>query len=223
MNKLLNITRRLLPVLFLLGSGLASAETIEQRMQWHHEVRIGWGDQLFETLVWHNPATVVSSMPADYTADYGEDYTYYQHLFFEYQYRFNRWFGMGFLADASGVSWDKVTRNGLGNEIDRDPGHYFYNAVVMPTARFTWFRREYVDLYSGIGIGLCVNGGSEVDAYDRHTLVSGAGNVTLLGLSANYDRWCWNFEYGGMYALRDMNTVFLLKSRMFTFSLGVRF
>ena len=76
-----------------------------------HEFRIGWGDQLFETLVWYNqPHSTL--YPESYVGQYEERYRYTQHWFAEYQYRVRYWFNVGAMVDYSGVVWDKVQRNG---------------------------------------------------------------------------------------------------------------
>lgn len=212
-------------VVLLLLAGVVSglrAETIEQRASWKHEIRVGWGDQIFETLVWHPTTIITSASPAQAFA-YKDDFTYYQHSFISYEYRHNRWFSVGVLADLSGVSWTNVQRNGCGEIISSDPDQYFFNAVVMPTLNFTYFRHPYVNLYSGLGIGMCVNTGTEKNLAGKNTMVAPAFNLTLLGVSLNYERYFLSVEYGGMYALLNTNYIFMAKSRMFAASIGVRF
>lgn len=205
------------------------AERSEDRFSKPNELRIGWGDQLFETLIWHDPVTrtIIPNNPIlppqDFREVYKENYRYSQHLFLEYQYRFNRWFGLGAMFDGSGFSWNLVTRDGSGKELARSGREYCYNLVVMPTVRFTYFWHENVNIYSGLGLGIDVNGGTETNVHGKHTEVGAAFNVTLVGLSANYKRYFAAIEYGGMYALHDGNAVYMVKSRMFTASLGVRF
>ena len=220
----MRINRVILCVLlaFLGAAVQVSAETKEQREKWRHEVRVGWGDQLFETLMWR-PATVTTTMFGTWQKVYHEDYHYDQHLWAEYQYRFNHWLSLGGLLDLSEVHWDDVTRDGTGAEISRLPGQYFYNAVLMPTVRFTYFHHPYVNLYSGLGVGLDINGGTEVDANGKHDVVGAAINVTFIGVSANYDRWFWTFDLGGMYALKNANVIFMAGSRIMSVSFGARF
>lgn len=200
-----------------------SAETRVDRVIMPNEIRIGWGDMLFETLMWHNPTTIITTLPEDYTRNYNENYRYHQHLFFEYQYRVNYWFGIGGMVDVGEVGWDEVTRNGKGQILTTDPNHYFYNISVMSTARFTYLRHENVNLYSGLGLGVCVNGGTETNHKGEHTEVGAAVNLTVLGMSVNYQRWFAAVEFGGMYGLRNANTIYMAGSRMFTASIGARF
>ena len=199
------------------------AETKWDYLTHRNELRIGWGDQLFETLMWHNPTSIVNTMPTTYSQIYPEDYRYYQHLWIEYQWRFNHWFSLGGMVDGSGVSWDEVTRNGKGEETGRDPNHHFYNIIFMPTIRFTYFHHPNVNLYSGLGFGMDINSGTEKDSKGRYTDVGAAVNVTVFGVSANYQRWFMTVDFGGMTALKNTNTIFLACSRMINVSIGARF
>lgn len=188
-----------------------------------HEVRIGWGDQMFESLIWHNPVYRVRTMPESYRQLYHENYHHDQHIWAEYQYRTKGWFSFGGMADISFVHWDDVIRNGRGEEISRDKGHYFYNFVIMPTIRFTYFHHPYVNLYSGLGAGMDINGGTEVDGKGRHTVVGFAVNLTLFGISANYERWFWTVDLGAMFAMQNANTIFMAGSRIINVGFGARF
>lgn len=217
--------KRLFCIVFVLCS-MATGLYAESRWSYlnrRHETRIGWGDQLFESLIWHNPTYRVRTMPESYRRVYHENYHHDQHIWFEYQYRHKGWFSFGGMADISFVDWDDVTRNGKGDVVERDKGHYFYNLVIMPTIRFTYFHHEYVNLYSGLGGGMCINGGTEEDGLGRKTVVGAAINFTVFGISANYNQWFWTVDFGGMYALRDFNTIFMLSSRMINVGAGIRF
>lgn len=196
--------------------------------KWTHitqrnELRIGWGDQLFESLIWHNPTSIITTMPDSYQQVYKENYSYNQHVWMEYQWRFTHWFSLGAMVDFSHVGWDEVTRNGKGAELNRKENQFFYNAVIMPTIRFTYFHHENVNFYSGLGIGLDINGGTETNALGNHTDVGAAINLTVFGISANYQRWFWTVDCGGLYALKNMNTIFLMSSRIVNVGMGVRF
>ena len=216
--------RKIVILMALLAIAMgAGAENKWAYLNMRHEVRVGWGDQLFESLMWHNPLYRVRTMPASYRQLYHEDYHHDQHIWAEYQYRHKGWFSFGGMADISFVHWDDVMRNGLGEELARDKGHYFYNLVIMPTIRFTYYHHEYVNLYSGLGVGMDINGGTERDSRGRRTVVGGAVNLTVFGISANYNRWFWTVDFGGMFALRDANTIFMAGSRIINVGLGARF
>lgn len=199
------------------------AESKIDRTTMRHELRVGWGDMLFERLIWRNPSFFVTTMPESYRQTYQEDYQYSEHLWAEYQWRPNYWFSLGAMVDLSEVGWDNVTRNGLGQEIARDPRGYFYNVSLMPTIRFTYLHHPYVNLYSGLGVGLTINGGTELNARGHATEAGAAIQFTLLGLSANYKRYFAAIDLGGLYALRNTDAIYMASSRMFNASIGVRF
>lgn len=201
----------------------SAAETKAAHITQRNEIRIGWGDQMFESLMWRNPTHIITTMPESYQKTYNENYSHNQHIWLEYQWRFNHWFSLGAMMDFSEVDWDVVTRNGKGAEVNRSKGHFFYNIVFMPTIRFTYFHHENVNLYSGLGVGLDINGGSETNGYGNKTDIGAALNLTLFGVSANYERWFWTVDFGGMYALKNMNTIFMASSRMINVGLGARF
>ena len=201
----------------------ANAETKWDHLTWRNEIRLGWGDQLFESLMWHNPTSIVTTMPVSYERTYRENYRHNQHIWLEYQYRFKHWFSLGGMMDVSEVGWDEVTRNGAGAELSRSRGQYFYNLVIMPTIRFTYLYHPNVNLYSGIGIGLDINGGTEVNGKGHRTDIGTAVNVTVIGLSANYQRWFFTIDFGGMYALKNANTIFMASSRIINVGVGARF
>lgn len=188
-----------------------------------NEIRFGWGDQLFESLMWHNPTGYILTMPTNYRYTYHENYRHHQHLWLEYQYRFCYWFSLGAMLDVSEVGWDDVVRNGQGIEQSRSKGHYFYNAVIMPTIRFTYYHHPNVNIYSGLGFGMDINGGSERNAKGHKTDVGAALNLTVIGFSFNYSRWFATIDFGGMYALKNMNTIFMASSRMINVGIGARF
>jgi hypothetical protein len=194
----------------------------ERVRQFPHQLRIGWGDQMFETLVWyHQPHPTI--YPESYIGQYEEDFRYVQHWFAEYQYRVKYWFNVGAMVDYSGVLWDKVRRNGKGEELAREADCSFHNIAVMLTMRFTYFHSKYVSLYSGLGAGMNINTGSEVDYLDRHTAVAPALNITALGMNVGNNRWFGAVEFGGLYSLANINEVYMAGSRMFTVSVGCRF
>ncbi len=200
-----------------------TAETKWDHLTQRNELRVGWGDQLFESLMWHNPTHIVTTMPASYQQTYHENYRHNQHLWVEYQWRFSHWFGMGGMLDISEVGWDDVTRDGQGNELARGNNHFFYNVVLMPTFRFTYLHHPNVNLYSGFGLGLGVNGGTEINGYGKKTDIGAAVNLTVFGISANFQRWFFAVDFGGMYSLKNANTIFMASSRMVNVSFGARF
>ena len=186
-----------------------------------HHLRVGWGDQLFETLMWRDLGHY-TDLPKDYEAKYDENFRYTQHWFVEYLYRLNYRYSFGLLMDYSGVVWDNVLRNGKGEEVGRETNKAFHNIAFVPTVRFSYCRYEYVSLYSAIGAGLNINTGTEVDYKGRKTAVAPAINITLLGVCAGKGRWYGAVEIGGMLSFNGAEEVYMLGSRIMTASVGVR-
>lgn len=166
-----------------------------------HEVRIGWGDMLFETAVWHNNRQAT-------------DYRYTGHIFAEYQYRLRHWLSVGMQTDYEQVLWTAPSDN---------TAHTFYNVGLLPTVRFTYFFSEYVNLYSALLFGLNINGGSETDMYGRKVDCSPAFGFTALGVSVGNNHWFGAAEIGGLNALMSKDEIYMIGSRLFTVSVGYRF
>ncbi len=186
-----------------------------------HELRIGWGDQTFESLMWRNEGHP-TVMPPDYQDCYNEHFRYTQHWFFEYLYNVNYWYSFGFQVDYSGVLWDEVIRDGQGYEISREIDQQFHNIAVIPMIRFSYSHNEYTSLYSSLGLGLNINTGTELDYKKRYTAFAPVVNVTLLGLRVGKGRCYSMFEFGGLFSLSSTNEIYMLGSRLFTVSIGVR-
>lgn len=199
------------------------AETKDDVLNRRHEVRISWSDQIFESFNWRNPAYTVNNMDESVRLTKKEHYRYTQHWALNYQYRLKSWLGVGLMFDASACLWDNVTRNGKGVETGRVKNQHFANVAIVPTVRFTYVHHKYVNVYSGIGYGLNINTGSELNAFGKATEYSGALNLTFVGLSGNYGKWFAAFELGGLYAARSAQAVYMLNSRLFTIGLGMRF
>ena len=70
-----------------------------------HEVRLGWGDMLFETMVFHASSTHAypAGKPTDYLYKENRDYGYTGHFFAEYRYHFSKLFSLGLQADFEGI------------------------------------------------------------------------------------------------------------------------
>ena len=186
-----------------------------------HEVRIGWGDQMFETLMWHE-AGHPTVLPPSYQNTYNERFRYTQHWFVEYLYHFNYWYSFGMQIDYSGVLWDQVVRNGEGTEISREVDHNFHNIAIIPTIRFSYFHHDYVSMYSSIGVGVNINTGTELDYKKRYTAAAPVINIALVGVRVGKGRFYGLVELGGMISLANTNEVYMLGSRIFTTSFGVR-
>lgn len=185
-----------------------------------NDLRIGWGDQMFETLIWRDRG-YSRDLSSDYEAAYDENFRYTQHWFMEYLYSINYCYSVGLMVDYSGVLWDRVVRDGRGRELLRETDRAFHNITIVPTVRFAYFHHDYVSLYSAIGVGINVNTGTEL-MKGRATVVSPAVNITLLGMRLGKGRWYGALEMGAMAALNNAHEVYMFGSRIFTASVGVR-
>jgi hypothetical protein len=114
-----------------------------------------------------------------------------------------------------------VVRNGQGEELSREVDRNFHNITIVPTVRFSYYHHDYVSLYSAVGVGLNVNTGTE-EIRGRTTMVSPAVNITLLGMRVGKGRFYGAVEIGGMIALNNAYEVYMMGSRLFTASIGVR-
>ena len=187
-----------------------------------HGIRIGWGDQMFESLMWRENG-YYPMLPEGTEITCDEKFRYTQHCFIEYMYSVNYWYSFGLLADYSGVIWDQVTRNHNGEELERLKDKSFHNIALVPTLRFSYLHHDYVSLYSALGLGVNINTGTELDYKGRRTAASPVLNITLLGLRVGTSRWYGSVEVGGMSAFNSPDELYMLGSRIFTAAIGVRF
>ena len=191
------------------------AETKETRAENPHELRIGLGDcsiyyaQRYSTPV---PPPVVPG--AEEIGDSRHFDLILPNIFIDYQYRVNSWLAAGVQLNTI---WDKGT----------DP-HYNSGAKdvllvdftegwlhVIPSATFTYFSREWVNLYSGIGVGYAMQ--IESKNTTRNVWHTFAAQATLLGISVGKNHWFGSFEAGALFTGRSF------PDRCFNFSVGYRF
>ena len=191
------------------------AETKETRAENPHELRIGLGDcsiyyaQRYSTPV---PPPVVPG--AEEIGDSRHFDLILPNIFIDYQYRVNSWFAAGVQVNTI---WDKGTdpHYNLGAKdvllVDFTEGWLH----VIPSATFTYFSREWVNLYSGIGVGYAMQ--IESKNTTRNIWHTFAAQATLLGISVGKNHWFGSFEAGALFTGRSF------PDRCFTFSVGYRF
>ena len=192
-----------------------------------HELRIGMGDQGYESIVWRekgNPEEGgdLVTFPDGCQSYRKKNYRHTQHWFAEYLYNVNYWYAFGFIVDYSGVLWDEVPNSNYHTLANDTRQGAFHNIGLLPEVRFSYFNSEYVSLHSSIGIGLNINTGTELDYKGRETAVAPLVNVTLLGLRVGKGRWYGSLELGAMVSMIGMNEIYMLGSRLGTVSVGVR-
>lgn len=140
-----------------------------------YEVRAGWGGMplYFDgscracDVDFYN--LTLSEMYGDYTG----------HVYMtgvisaEFSIFFKKWFSLAFNLGYNGLFTDRYS--GLTDEkLRRENG---YSLTFMPQARFTYFSRPMVSLYSSVGLG--ISGMSFMD--DKSVDI--AGHLTLLGVT----------------------------------------
>ena len=174
-----------------------------------HQVRIGWGDMLFETLAFHK----------GYASDGNRtsDFRYTGHIFAEYRYRLTQVIGLGIQSDIEGIFWKETPCDIYRQPIGETTSSWSYNLCFIPNVQFTFFEREWTELYAGIGTGLLI-------AFDN---AGGSGlapaiDFTLLGFRFGKGPWCGAVELGGLSALTNANNIYMLSSRILSVSLNYR-
>lgn len=207
----------------LLPIGL-SAETKEHIPETRHEIRIGIGDAILGQLgITGSLQSPISGSPANPYNEYGTSMeTLHQnllqerfyrernvvlpHFFAGYQYRFKYWFSFGFQLDLSGGQTPVIIMNGYGINIHHDLVKTMDWALI-PEAKFTYFHREKVNLFSTIGLGCAmrtqwvpVPESASYTNYSREYEWSPALQGTLLGVSIGSGHWFGTFELGYHFA-----------------------
>ena len=188
-----------------------------------NEVRIGIGDMLFETMVWHNQVhRDYKHYPDGVTATENNHFGYTPHFCVEYSRYFLPWLNVGITADIQNTSWTKETYDNR-NALKGSSKENFYNFCIMPTINFTYFRRPHVGLYSALGAGIDINGGTEVDYAGRKTEVGAAIDLRLVGVTAGAGHWWGFFDIGGTFAMQNKDAIFLMGSQLMRIGACYRF
>ena len=138
------------------------------------------------------------------------------HLFLGYRYDINSWLSVGSEVDWFYIWGSEEQRNGYGDFVVK----YSYSRhqlTIMPTARFTYFRRPIVELYSGLGLGYTMY---EPDVHG-FTI-----SPTLIGVNLGNKHWFAELELGGMATLAVSwfgQPGVLFSSRIVSAAVGYRF
>ena len=193
--------------LILLGLLLPLAAAAQDSLS--HQVRFGWGDMLFETLTFHPGISAEGRRM--------HDFGYTGHIFAEYRYQFTKVVGFGVQADFESIFWKETECDPYWQPIGETVPVRNYNLCILPTVQFTYFRKEWVNLYAGLGFGALI-------AFDNAHKVEAAPafDLTLLGIWMGKDHWGATLEIGGLNALLDAHKIYMLGSRMVSVSLTYR-
>lgn len=110
----------------LLALGVAVTTASAQELP-RHQLRVGWGDMLFESL----------AFPEANLDRGGKGYT--GHLFAGYQYQLSKVVSVGGQVDFEAIRTAEMNN---------------YDLAILPTVRFTYLRTKWVELHSGVAAGL---------------------------------------------------------------------
>lgn len=171
-----------------------------------HEVRLGWGDMLFETMAFHASSThqFPGGKPTTFPYQENRDYGYTGHFFAEYRYHLLKWLSLGMQADFQGIFWTTEKNFRSKN----------YDLTLLPNVRFTYFRSEWVRLYSGLGAGLLIAWDNE-----RNTETAPAFSLNLIGVQVGKGPWSGSFEINPMISQKGDN-IYLVGARIFSVSVN---
>ncbi len=188
----------------------------------HHEFRIGWGDMMFETVAFSNSPTHRWANPEAISPEYRvrekHHHTYSGHFFADYHYNIRRWLAVGMQTDIEAICWRETEYDRYHNPVGKTTYWRNYNLCFLPTVRFTYFHSQWVNLYSGLSIGMLL-------AFDNqhNAEVAPAFNLNLIGMCVGNNHWYGTLELGLLNAVRNSNKVYMVGSRIISVGIGYKF
>lgn len=200
------------------------AETEDGRYIRPHELRLNLGDCLWENLIWRNePHPMLTDAGSGATLfEQKYKYAYSPHIAAEYHYRVNRWLSAGMMVDFQYTSWTKGIFDNK-DQLVSSSRENFYNLSILPGVRFTYVYHPNISLYTTIALGLDINGGSEQDLRGKTTACGLAVDIRALGIAAGKDHWWGTIDVGGLTAMRNKGTIFMVCSRIITAGVAYTF
>lgn len=196
---------------------LSSARNPDRKV----DLGIGWGDQMFESLVWRRESAFFGFLPDTETVSLTDHYRYSQHWFLTASYNVNRWFSAGVMTDVSSVGWEKLDYNGAGEFLRSNGRGHFVNIALMPVISFTYLNRPHFSMHSGLGAGLNVNTGSELDYRSRSTACAPAAYLNAVGFRGTMGKYFASVDLGAMVSLTNLQEVYMFGSRLVSVSVGI--
>ncbi len=187
-----------------------------------HELRVGWGDMMFETVAfrnspshsWGNP----DALSADYRVKEKHNHTYSGHIFADYHYNVLRWLAVGMQMDFEAICWRETEYNRYHNATSETVYMRNYNLCFLPSVRFTYLHSKWVSLYSGLSVGMLV-------AFDNqhNKEVAPAINLNLIGMTVGNRHWFGTVELGLLNSFKNANKIYMAGSRIISVGLGYKF
>lgn len=208
--------RRILTAFFAIACFSTAVSAADGGPQ-KHSVRIGWGDPLYETAVYHSTSAHIfdysSGVSGDYLVAERFNYKYSGHVFAEYRYSFSSLFSAGAMLDYEGISWENGIFDRNHKLVQEKPDGHYRNIVIMPTARFSYFRKGPVSVYSGLGAGLLISVASKAE-------FSPAFYVNAIGVEYGKGHWSGAIDLGALNAMTDLDNIYMLGSRLVSISIN---
>lgn len=194
----------LLGIVLLCQAVFASAQP-------RHQVRLGWGDPLFETMAFHEGASPVGEFVRTH------DYCYTGHFFAEYLYRLTKVVSLGIQTDLEGIFWKETQTDAYRKPIGPSSSSRNYDLSILPTVRLTFLDTPWVQLYAGGGIGL-------MTAFDnaRNLELAPVLSLTPFAIQVGKGPWSGSLELGGLTSLKSDNKIYMLCSRLVSVSVNYR-
>jgi len=189
-----------------------------------NEVRFGIGDCMAEALFYR--ASVhkdYSDLPEGKVYTENRNYHYLPHFFLEYYRTLRPWLSVGAQFDSGSFYWKSVNIAGGTNEILGSRKQNCSNIAIMPAARFNWYRKNLVMLFSTVRAGLAINTGSEKNYLGQKTSCGIALDPTLIGCCVGGEHWNGAVELGGLFAFKNTNELYIAGSKLISLSVGYKF
>lgn len=146
-----------------------------------YEVRIGWGGFPIQDLEIYGDGILRDIKPfydpvdLDHIYGTGTGKLYGTGIISaEFSIHFKKWFSLAIEAGINGM-WRNRFDKYDGTIIDKMHG---ISVSVIPHARFYWFNRKNIRLYSGIGIGMSLG------AFDGKSGIYLTGQISPIGITA---------------------------------------
>lgn len=189
-----------------------------------HEVRLGVGDMLFETMIWHNQVhKSYAGSPAGILYPEKRGYSFLPHISGEYSYHLLPWMSLGCALDFQQTYWRTEYFNSADDRVKESVKENFFNLCILPTIRFNYFRREHVGLYSALAVGMDINGGTEKNGRGQKTVVGAALDLRPIGVIFGAEHYWGYVELGCLNALKSKDEMFLLCSEIVRIGLSYKF
>lgn len=186
-----------------------------------HSVSFIVADAIWESVIYHDKVMIDYTFGnPNFTYTDKNNYRHSPHFTLEYAYRLKPWFEVGVQTNFQLTTWDLIETTGNRVESTRN---CFYNLSFIPEARFVYLHKKWVEMHSGLGFGMDINGGSEVFPHKGHSVNTWALDLNYVGVAVGQGHWYGTFDLGGTFAMLGTSSIFMLSSRIFRLGVTYRF